>query len=269
MRRVAFSLTACIALAAAPAHALVIDANDLDALAGTGDANGLIVTTQIPNVTISGILGPASPFIGGGLVAPGERDDPMIVFNTNSNGLGGPADIPNFTDDPDLQAPFGAPLNPGGTLGMSDGPARPGNIFLAHETPSECGAIQASRCWPADDPAIGYSIIFEFAIPVTILEFDIFDLDAGQQGETVTISLLDGSRVQTIGGASIGDSNSATIDATAFFAPASTSNVTAFIAQFSSSGGINRIVYEEVPSPATPLLLLAGALLGLRLRRRA
>ncbi len=232
-------LAAGLAAAATTAKAAIIDANDI-----AGVTHGTVVTTQIPGVTISASGGP----------------NLAVAFDTSL--------MP--TRDPDLEDPFGAPTGPLPPSVIA-GPTNPGFIFIVQENGTGCGD---GTCDNPDDRASGpNTIAFDFgAMRVRVESIDLFDLDGGSQGETATITLLDGGFNEIISGSFVGDGNSVTVDLVSLFDPISTSNVRRLEVAFSSSGATNNLVYY-VPGPST-LLVFAFGLLGAgvaarRLRRSA
>ena len=227
------AIGAGLSLSALSAQAAVIDIDSI------GGVHGTVVNTQFPGVTISRL----------------NSSNPAVAFNTSLSG----------TNDPDLEAPFEAPIGAGSLpAGLSPGPTNPGFILVSNNNSQNCGT---GICSNVND-AVGSTLRFDFDETVDLQFLDLFDLDDG--GSSAEITLFSGG-TQTVNGAQVGDNGSLTVDIAQFFGSAQT-NVDAFEVRFQGSGGLDRIVFDppgtDVPEPATLALVGTGLLAAGALTRR-
>ncbi len=168
--------------------------------------------------------------------------------------------------DTDLAGPFSNPLL---------GTANPGNVLIIHEHPNECNGL---ICNDPDDegsrPAGYFEIVFGNA--VTLNSIDFFDIEGAENGTSPN------NLIQLF------DEFSTEISPTTFYTPGTggdntwgrlnftAAGVSSIHLRLGGSGAIDNIRYErgtdqsegaEAPAPATPALLLLGALALSQVRR--
>lgn len=246
-------------LAAAPAHAAVIDF-EVD---GSGAPIGLgdVISTQYASGVFGGPAGLGVTFSANN---PNRPNDFLVAFDSD-NPTGG---------DGDLAAPF----NPGINNTTGEGQLSPGNILIIQENTDSCTPVGGpyTNCSDPDDegrrPA--GTITAAFTQAVNLVSIDFFDIENLENHETENNRIrlyADTAKTMPIlldfytPGMGAGNAANRKWDRVVF----NVTGVRAIDINLGGSGALDNIVFTAVPSPgAIALLGLGLGMMGLGLRQR-
>ena len=271
----ALALVGAVVLAGAPARAtLIIDfeffAADADLVLNDPVTHGQIIDTEYSpthgvtfsadNVNISG------------------EPDPAVAFETTVN----------HAEDPDLRGP----PNPGNWDSGNLVDVNLGNILVIQEIPGNGNSTtcNSTDCTPPDDegrrPA--GSIFITFDTPITSFGFDLIDVEGPEefdastgffaafftQGGTLIGDEVGFGSFAGVNGVVFGNNSANRIDpiiVADLVGPVTASSASFVEINMRGSGGIDNIVYTEVPEPGTLALFTIGlaglGFMGWRRRR--
>lgn len=184
-----------------------------------------------------------------------------VTISADSNRAGFP-DLAVINDtavdnprDPDLNGPFSNPA-----LGARE----PGNILIIQEFAESCGNLEVSNvCGKPDDEENGGQLVFDFAQDVVAQSLNIYDIDAGQTGGTITLFDRSGNTLAQFAIPDIGDNAWTQI----LFGNEGTAGVARIVVDLIGEGGIDELAFAAVPVPAA-VWLFGSALAGLAVVRR-
>lgn len=184
-----------------------------------------------------------------------------VTISADSNRAGFP-DLALINDtsvdnprDPDLNGPFSNP-----TLGAR----QPGNILIIQEFAESCGNLEvANICAQPDDEENGGQLIFDFAQDVVAQSLNIYDIDAGETGGTITLFDRAGNSLAQFAIPDVGDNAWMQI----LFGSQGTAGVARIVVNLIGEGGIDELAFAAVPVPAA-VWLFGSALVGLVAVRR-